>query len=436
MERRSLKYMKASNDSTIYAVVVTNSFIDTKPQMINEFISLTYDAGYEPVFHVSQKVETPHSATYLGSGFIDKLKEHLQYILAQNSDFSGKIVVACGFDLTGTQRANLKNKLGVEVIDRTFVILKIFENHAHTKEAKLQVDIASLTWSKNHLVNAEGAFSQVTSGGGLHNKGSGEKQIVLDRRHINNLILTKKRELAHIQLARKNSRTKRNNSGIYKIAIVGYTNAGKSTLMNHFVELSGGDKKVVSKDELFVTVETSTREIYKYGYMRLFMTDTVGFVRNLPTTLIEAFKSTLEEINEADLLVHVVDFSDSEYPSHIETTNAILKEIGVEDIPTIYLYSKFDLIEKPIRKLLDENSMYCSLVNNEDIEEIYHFICSHLSKDWDEYKVEFPYEGDYAQFSADNYVISSIKNKNGYTCTVRINPRTKFKYTYLLAKNS
>lgn len=422
--------------STIYAVVVTNSYIDTKPQMINEFISLTFDAGYEPVFHISQKVETPHSSTYLGSGFVEKLREHLQYVFSQNNEYVGRMVVACGFDLTGTQRANLKKILGVEVIDRTFVILKIFENHAHTKEAKLQVDIASLTWSKNHLVNAEGAFSQVTSGGGLHNKGSGEKQIVLDRRHINNLILTKKRELARIQLARKSSRTKRNNSGVYKIAIVGYTNAGKSTLMNHFVDFSGGEKTVVSKDELFVTVETSTREIYKYGYMRFFLTDTVGFVRNLPTTLIEAFKSTLEEINEADLLVHVVDFSDSEYLDHIKTTEEILKEIGVDNIPIVYLYSKFDLIEKPIRKLLNENEMYCSLLDNSDIEEIYHFICSHLSKDWKEQKIEFPYEGDYASFSGDNYVISSMKNKNGYSCTVRINPRTKFKYNYLLDKNS
>ena len=424
------------DNSTVYAVVVTNSYIDTKPQMINEFISLTFDAGYEPVFHISQKVETPHSSTYLGSGFVEKLREHLQYVFFQNNDYVGRTVVACGFDLTGTQRANLKKILGVEVIDRTFVILKIFENHAHTKEAKLQVDIASLTWSKNHLVNAEGAFSQVTSGGGLHNKGSGEKQIALDRRHINNLILTKKRELARIQLARKSSRTKRNNSCVYKIAIVGYTNAGKSTLMNHFVDFSGGEKTVVSKDELFVTVETSTREIYKYGYMRFFLTDTVGFVRNLPTTLIEAFKSTLEEINEADLLVHVVDFSDSEYLDHIKTTEEILKEIGVDNIPIVYLYSKFDLIEKPIRKLLNENEMYCSLLDNNDIEEIYHFICSHLSKDWEEYKIEFPYEGDYASFSGDNYVISSLKNKNGYSCTVRINPRTKFKYNYLLDKNS
>lgn len=403
--------------------------------MVNEFISLTRDAGYEVILNVAQKVEIPHAATYLGTGFIEKISQHLRYLYSINNDLFGHLVIACGFDLTGTQRANLKKMLGVEVIDRTFVILKIFENNAHTKEAKLQVDIASLTWSKNHLVNAEGAFSQVTSGG-LHNKGSGEKQIVLDRRHINNLITAKKKELVRIQLARKNSRTKRNNSGIYKIAIVGYTNAGKSALMNNFITLAGGDKTVVSKNELFVTVETSTREFFKYGYMKLILTDTVGFVRNLPTTLVEAFKSTLEEITEADLLVHVVDFSDPDYKDYINTTNQVLKEIGVESIPTIYLFNKYDLVKEPTRQLLKEDSMYTSLISSEDMEDIYRFICGAISKDWKEYKIEFPYEQDYGQFAADNYVITSIKNKNGYQCTVRINPRTEFKYTYLLTKKS
>ena len=426
---------QAKNNYT-YAIVINNSYIDTTYQMINEFISLTRDAGFEVILNVAQKVETPHAATYLGSGFVEKISQHLQYIYSINEEIRGHLLIACGFDLTGTQRANLKKMFGVEVIDRTFVIFKIFENNAHTQEAKLQVDIASLTWSKNHLVNAEGAFSQVTSGGGLHNKGSGEKQIVLDRRHINNLIMAKKKELARIQLARKNSRTKRNNSGIYKIAIVGYTNAGKSALMNNFISLAGGEKTVVSKNELFVTVETSTREFFKYGYMKFILTDTVGFVRNLPTTLVEAFKSTLEEITESDLLVHVVDFSDAEYVDHIETTNQVLKEIGVENIPTIYLYNKYDLVTSSTHKLLKEDSMYTSLLNGEDMEDIYRFICDAISKDWKEYQIEFPYEQDYGQFAADNYVVSCIKNKNGYQCTVRINPRTEFKYNYLLAKNS
>ena len=423
-------------NSDSYALLITNSYIDKTWNREKEFVLLTADAGYEPVLIMHQKVENPNPSTYLGSGFIEKISEGLQHIYEKIPNSFGKVVIACGFDLTGTQRANLKKTLGVEVIDRTFVILKIFENNAHTKEAKLQVDIASLTWSKNHLVNSEGAFSQVTSGGGLHNKGSGEKKIVLDRRHINNLISAKKRELEKIRAARKNSRTKRNNSGYYKIAIVGYTNAGKSALLNGFITFAGGDKTVTSDNNLFVTLETSTREISKFGYMKFLMTDTVGFVRNLPTILVEAFKSTLEEITEADMLIHVVDVSDEDYLDQIETTKNVLKDIGVEDIPVVYLYNKYDLLKEPLGKILPENCMYTSLINQDDIEEIYRFVCSWISRDWEERKIIFPYEKDYFEFASDNYVTSSLKNKNGYQCTVRINPRTKHKYFYLWNVNS
>ena len=418
-------------NNNVYTILINNSYIDSSWHMVEEFASLVIDAGYMPVLSLSQKVETPHPSTYVGKGFIEKVNEAIALISRENPDYFGKIIIATGFDLTGTQRANLKKMLGVEVIDRTFVILKIF----HSKEAKLQVDIASLTWSKNHLINAEGAFSQVTSGGGLHNKGSGEKKIVLDRRHIDNLITAKKKELEQIKKARKNSRTKRNNSGVYKMAIVGYTNAGKSALLNSFIKFTGGNKEVTSDDNLFVTLETSTREISKYGYMKLLMTDTVGFVRNLPTILVEAFKSTLEEIKEADLLIHVVDFSDEDYLKQIEVTNSILEEIGVNDIPVVYLYNKYDLAKNSHNKLLNENEMYTSLINQDDVEDIYRFVCEYISKDWLEVKINIPYDIDFNQFSADNYVISSLKNKNGFDCTVRINPRTKYKYDYLLAKN-
>lgn len=424
------------NKDNAHVILINNSYIDISWHMVEEFASLVMDAGYTPILAMSQKVENPNPATYLGSGFIDKIKEAIALISSKNPEFLTNLIIATGFDLTGTQRANLKKILGIEVIDRTFIILKIFENNAHTKEAKLQVDIASLSWSKNHLINKQGAFSQVTSGGGLHNKGSGEKKIVLDRRHIDNLINQKKKELDKIKLARKNSRSKRNNSGLYKIAIVGYTNAGKSALLNSFLKFSNLSKQVESDDNLFVTLETSTREISKYGYMKFLMTDTVGFVRNLPTVLVEAFKSTLEEIKEADLLVHVVDFSDEDYLKHIEITNSILQEIGVKDIPTIYLYNKYDLAKSSSSKLLDENSMYTSLVNLDDIDQIYQLICSTLSKDWEEKKLLIPYENDFFQFCSDNYVISSNKNKNGYQCTVRLNPRTKYKYDYLFDKNS
>ena len=428
--------MKSNDLNQTYVIVISNSYSDKNNLYADEFFSLVWAAGYKITTAASQSVKTPNIATYVGSGFLHKVKDLIEFSWENHPETIDNLIVATSFDLSGTQRANLEKILGVEVVDRTFIILKIFENNARTKEAKLQVEIASLQWEKNHLRDSTSSLSQVTSGGGLHNKGSGEKQITLDRRHIAALIDNKKRELEHIKLARKNSRTKRNNSGKYKIAIVGYTNAGKSTLINGLIAFANGEKFVAAKDDLFVTLETSTREINKYGYMSLILTDTVGFVRDLPTTLVEAFKSTLEEITEADLLVHVVDISSSEYKEKIETTNSILKEIGVESIPSIYLLNKYDLLTRPFNKLLDEDSMFCSLINEEDIPEVYKFICSALSESWNEVEVEFPYEKDYASFSADNYVISSMKNKNGYQCTVRINPRTAYKYSYLLDKNS
>ena len=418
-----------------YVFIISNAYNDKDWVYGNEFASLVVTAGYEPIGALRQSVEIPNVATYVGSGFLQKVKEYLE-IIPQKWPEVEELVVATDFDLTGTQRANIKNILGVEVVDRTFVILKIFENNAHSKEAKLQVDIATLYWSKNHLVNKEGAYSQVTSGSGMHNKGSGEKQINLDRRHINLLIDAKKKELAKIKLARKNSRTKRNNSGIYKVAIVGYTNSGKSTLLNSLVAFSKGEKFVLTKDQQFATLETATREIGKFGYMKFVATDTVGFIRDLPTTLVDAFRSTLEEIVEADLLVHVVDISSPTYKEEIDTTNEVLESIGVKDIPSIYLFNKYDLLDKSLSSLLKENEMYCSLLDGEDIENIYHFICSSLVSGWEKHELEFPFEQDFNQFSNDNYVTSFYKNKNGYQCTVYLNPRTLHKYSYLLAKNS
>ena len=369
------------NNDKQYVFIISDGHNDKSWVYGNEFISLVLTAGYQPVGAFRQNVEVPNTATYVGKGFLQNVKEFLQELPQKQPEISN-IIIATDFDLTGTQRANIKNILGVEVIDRTFVILKIFENNAHSKEAKLQVDIATLYWSKNHLVNREGAYSQVTSGGGMHNKGSGEKQISLDRRHIDALIDAKKKELEKIKLARKNSRTKRNNSGLYKIAIVGYTNSGKSTLLNSLVAFSKGEKFVLTKDQQFATLETSTREISRFGYMKFLATDTVGFIRKLPTTLVDAFRSTLEEIKEADLLVHVVDISSPTYLEEISTTNEVLESIGVKDIPAIYLFNKYDLLDKSLSQLLQENEMYCSLLDGEDVENVYRFICSSLAKSW------------------------------------------------------
>ena len=420
----------------IHLIVISDLSHDRKRFKLNEFFSLCESAGYivdEVVTHV---VKEPNASTYIGKGFIQDILYNL-LLIQQNPDILlENIAVAANFDLSGTQRANLKKIFNVEVIDRSFVILKIFENNAHTKEAKLQVEIASLTWQKNHLIDSEEGYSQVTSGGGMHNKGSGEKQLSLDRRHISILIKAKKRELESIKIARKNSRTKRNNSPTPKIAVVGYTNAGKSTLINSLIDFSKGDKKVLVKDQLFATLETSTREISKYGYLKFLLTDTVGFISDLPTTLINAFRSTLEEIKEADLLVHVVDISNPNHLEQIEVTNDVLKEIGVKDIPTIYLFNKYDLLTESPNKFPEANAMFCSLIDKNQTEDVYRFISSWISRDWPMVKIEFPYEGDYGKFSSHNYILSLIKNKNGYSLTAYINPKTRYLYSHLLDKKS
>ncbi len=420
-------------DNKTHVVIISDTSKDKDFVYLQEFVSLCLTAGYQILFATTQNVNIVNTATYVGSGFLQDTKAEVYAHINDNPELKDNLIIATNFDLSGTQRANLKKFFDLEVVDRTFVILKIFENNANSKEAKLQVDIATLTWSKNHLIDREGAFSQVTSGGGMHNKGSGEKKISLDKRHINLLIDSKKKELEKIKLARKNSRQKRNNNPIPKVAIVGYTNSGKSTLINALMDFSHNEKTTLVKNQLFATLETTTREINKYGYMKFLLTDTVGFISNLPTTLVEAFKSTLEEIKEADLLIHVVDFSNENYEKHIEITNQILDEIGVKDIPVIYLYNKCDATNRSLNRLLNDNEMYTTLIKQEEIIDVYRFICAGISKDWEMVELEFPFSEDYGAFCGDNYVIKSIKNKNGYQCTAYLNPRTKHKYDYLLA---
>lgn len=416
-----------------YALIINNSYGDEDLYYLSEFVELVFTSGYEILTTVGQKVEIPNPSTFIGKGMVESIKEYIDEKLKDDPLLQGNLIVCTNFTLTGTQRHNLEKALKVQVVDRNFIILKIFELNAHSVEAKLQVDIASLNWTKNHLINKEGAFSQVTSGGGMHNKGSGEKQLALDKRHIQWAIDARKKELERIRLARKNSRNKRNASEQYKIAVVGYTNSGKSTLINSLIDFAHNkeDKKVLSKNQLFATLETSTRLFHKYGYKSFFITDTVGFVSNLPTTLIDAFRSTLEEVKEADLLIHVVDVSHPKMLDQIKVTNEVLSEIGVKDIPTIYLFNKYDKLKNKITKLPKENEMYCSLLED-DIEDIYRFILEALSKGWKKKEMLIPFSEDFSSFASDNYVTNIKQNKNGYQCTVYLNPRSEYKYSYLL----
>ena len=392
----------------------------------NEFALLLKEIGCEVVAYFSQNLETIDKGTYLGIGKLYEVANFYHPYNEENPD-SPIELIACNFELSGLQKKNVCAILGGDVIDRTHVILDIFEKNARTREAKLQVSIARYQYLKNHLIDEKASYSQVTSGSG-HNKGKGEKQIELSRRQINNAINQRKKELEAIKLSRRNMRVSRLNNPIPKICIVGYTNAGKSTLLNRLVSLSKEDKTVLEKNALFATLETATRGINVFGYPSFFLTDTVGFVSNLPIYLVDAFRSTLEEIKEADLLVQVIDISDPFKEEEIATTKKIIKDLEADEIPMIYLYNKYDLLGGFANFLPKEDELMVSLLDEEDVIAALKFIVSNVTKNWEKHLLELPYSVDFASFSKENYVISKIEKEDSYQCEAFINPAFKYKY--------
>ena len=396
----------------------------------NEFALLLKEINCEVVAYFSQNLETIERGTYVGVGKLAEVANYYHQYNEENPD-SPIDLIACNFELTGLQKKNISTHVDAEIIDRTFVILDIFDKNAKTREAQLQVSIARLQYLKNHLVNEMASYSQVTSGSG-HNKGKGEKQIELSRRQINNAITQKKKELESIKLSRRNMRVSRLNNPIPKICIVGYTNAGKSTLMNRLVNLSKEDKTVLEKNALFATLETATRGISVYGFPSFFLTDTVGFISHLPIYLVDAFRSTLEEIKEADLLVQVIDISDPFKEEEIATTKQIIKDLEADQIPMINIYNKYDLLGGPANFLPKEDELMVSLLDEEDVLEALKFIVSNVTKNWEHCQVELPYSVDFASFSKENYVISKKEKEDSYVCEVFINPAFKYKYVSYL----
>ena len=396
----------------------------------NEFALLLKEINCQVVEYFSQNLENVERSTYVGVGKLAEVASYYHRYNEENPD-SPIDLIACNFELSGLQKKNISQQIGAEIIDRTFVILDIFDKNAKTREAQLQVNIARLQYLKNHLVNEMASYSQVTSGSG-HNKGKGEKQIELSRRQINNAITQKKKELESIKLSRRNMRVSRLNNPIPKICIVGYTNAGKSTLMNRLVNLSKEDKTVLEKNALFATLETATRGISVFGYPSFFLTDTVGFISHLPIYLVDAFRSTLEEIKEADLLVQVVDISDPFKEEEIATTKQIIKDLEADQIPMINIYNKYDLLGGPANFLPKEDELMVSLLDEEDVLEALKFIVSNVTKNWERHQIELPYSVDFASFSKENCVISKKEKEDSYICEVFINPAFKYKYASYL----
>lgn len=359
-----------------------------------------------------QELKSIHKTSYIGSGKVAEIKQYIQHYEVQT--------VVTNFDLTPLQYRTLSDGLGCEVVDRTGVILQIFALRAKTKEAKLQVEIATLKYLKTRLVNQEADYSQVTSGSG-HNKGAGEKQIDITRFNYRVVLKRKLDELAAVKKERETMRQKRKNMGIPIVAIVGYTNAGKSTLMNRLVTLSSGreDKLVLQENRLFATLQTATREINLADFPPFLLTDTVGFIDHLPTSLVDSFRSTLEEIKEADLLIQVVDYSDDESANQIIVTNETLQALGAKDIPMIYLYNKVDLMKNP-SIIQNDHALTVSLEKDTELSPILHLIMSFIYKKAPIQTFFLPFEANLYGFKKVAYIRDIVEEKDGYLITAQV----------------
>lgn len=339
---------------------------------LNEIKNLAASLNVEVTHTLTQSIRQISPATKIGSGKLEEAKG-----LQDTHDFD---YVIFNEELTNTQIRNIENMLDTAILDKTLLILEIFARRAKTKEAMLQVEVAQLKYLRPRLSAMRESFSQQQ--GGIGQRGPGEKKLELDRRKIDKEITTLQKSLDHIVHVRKTNRLKRSNSPIKNVAIVGYTNAGKSTLMNVMLNHCEDDspKNVETKDRLFETLETSTRRIAFKDKKPFTLTDTIGFISNLPHELVESFKATLEEIREADLLLHVVDFSHPYYMEQIETTNAVLDELGASDIETLYVFNKIDLIHS-VPPPSYTPSIKVSLKQEENIDELITLVHKMLFKD-------------------------------------------------------
>ncbi|QJC55990.1 GTPase HflX [Polaromonas vacuolata] len=300
---------------------------------LDELSLLAQTAGLEPVERVTCKRKAPDAALFIGSGKADEIKMLAQQVGATEVLFDQSISPA--------QQRNLERHLEMPVNDRTLLILEIFAQRARSHEGKLQVELARLQYLSTRLVRRWSHLERQTGGAGVRG-GPGEKQIELDKRMISDSIKRTKERLNKVKKQRQTQRRQRERRNSFTISLVGYTNAGKSTLFNALVKA-----KAYAADQLFATLDTTTRSLYLGDAQRsVSLSDTVGFIRDLPHGLVDAFAATLQEAVDADLLLHVIDASNPNYLEQIEQVQRVLEEIGAADIPQILVFNKLDALEK------------------------------------------------------------------------------------------
>lgn len=382
---------------------------------LEELGALAEAAGMEVAGRVTQALDSVNKAFYIGPGKVEETKNAAEMLHAD--------IVLFDNSLSPSQLRNLQNELDMPVMDRSALILEIFADRATTREARLQVEVARLQYMLPRLVGLHEALSRQGGGSGsMSNKGAGEKKLELDRRRLEKRLTELRKELQVVIEERKTQRKRRSQSGIPRVALVGYTNAGKSTLLNAMLdayapaETEVVNKRVMEKDMLFATLDTTVRKIEPENHHPLLLSDTVGFIDKLPHNLVEAFQSTLEEAKEADVLLQVVDCSDPHYKEQIAVTNDTLKKLGAESIPQILIYNKadrsYDISELPIIREPGDGQMkiYMSAKNGVGLEELLTLIEKKLSGGFVSCEMLIPYtDGRALSYLNEHAVIQSTE---------------------------
>lgn len=364
---------------------------------LEELVKLVKACDMEVVGTVIQKADSMNKALFIGTGKVMEVKEC--------AEKEGADILIFNEGLSPMQVRNLQTETNLPILDRTTLILDIFSKRAKTREAKVQVETARLQYLLPRLSGMHAALSRQggSGGSGFSNKGAGEQKKELDRRHIEQRLHQLKKELEDIAHDKQVQRKKRDLSGIKRVALVGYTNAGKSTLMNRMLQKCGNDleKQVFEKDMLFATLETTVRKIETEKNKSFLLSDTVGFIHKLPHGLVKSFRSTLEEVKEADLLLVVVDYSDEHYRTQIQVVEDTIREIGAGDREKLYIFNKVDKASTEFSDNIKElpvirgNSIYMSAYHSKHLDVLCDFIMQTVYKEYQKAVFLFPYDKSY-----------------------------------------
>ena len=375
---------------------------------MEELKGLAEAANVEVLGVMTQSMERPNTATLIGKGKVEELAEMVKNMEADTVIFND--------ELTGMQLRNLEDAVGVRVIDRTILILDIFADRATSKEGKLQVELAQLKYRMPRLTGFGKSLSRL--GGGIGTRGPGEKKLETDRRHIERRIRDIKEELAQLSNTREVQRARREKSEIPVVALVGYTNSGKSALMNKLLEITEKEEKTVfERDMLFATLDTQQRSVVLDTNHRFILVDTVGFVSKLPHSLVEAFKATLEEVVYAELLIHVVDSSFENYDFQIEVTNKVLAEIGAAGKEKIIAYNKIDKADEAVVvPFPGTDSLLISAKYGYNIDELIEKIKGTIFKDEISARLLVPYaKGDVSSYLCEKAKVNVMEYREDGT---------------------